>query len=169
MIIHNSTTKDIPTIFHLYEQATELQRQLIPSNVWPTFEKEMVQREIMEKKQWKLMVGDQIAGVWATAFSDPLIWEEKNIDEAVYIHRIAANPDFKGMALVKKIVTWATAYAKSQRKKFIRMDTCGNNQKLINYYGEAGFSFLGMRKLKDSNGLPEHYQDADVCFFEIIL
>jgi hypothetical protein len=47
------------------------------------------------------------------------------------------------------------------------MDTCGQNDRLINHYKNCGFDFLGMKKLKDSSGLQKHYHNADVCFFEI--
>jgi len=60
-------------------------------------------------------------------------------------------------------------HAQANGKAYIRMDTCGNNQGLIKYYTARGFAFLGIHKLKSSKGLPAHYQDADVCFFEIKL
>ena len=60
-------------------------------------------------------------------------------------------------------------FAKKENKKFVRMDTCGLNDRLINHYKNCGFEFLGMKKLKDSSGLQAHYHNADVCFFEIEL
>jgi len=44
------------------------------------------------------------------------------------------------------------------------MDTCGNNLNLIPHYRKAGFTFLGMKKLKNSEGFPSHYENADVCY-----
>lgn len=169
MIIKNSTLDDIPIIFQLYDQATELQRKLFPSNAWPSFDENLIRTEIQELRQWKLLIDNQIACIWATTFSDPMIWEDKNIDPAVYIHRIATNPDFRGRQFVKTIIEWAKSHAINHGKKFIRMDTCGENKKLIDYYSKSGFDFLGINKLKSAEGLPMHYQGADVCFFEIEL
>ncbi|MFP3835995.1 GNAT family N-acetyltransferase, partial [Chryseobacterium sp. SIMBA_028] len=85
---------------------------------------------------------------------------------AVYIHRIATNPDFRGQNLVQKIVEWGKQYALTNGKKFIRLDTVGDNPGLISYYTKCGFDFLGLSKLKDTAGLPAHYNNATVSLFE---
>ncbi len=61
--------------------------------VWPKFERSLVETELAENQQWKLMMDDVIACVWATTLSDAEIWEDRNKDAAVYIHRIATNPE----------------------------------------------------------------------------
>ncbi len=165
--ILNSTPQDLPEIFRLYGLATEFQKRTFPENTWPTFERELVETEIQEKRQFKIIIDDQIACVWAITFSDPQIWEERDNDPSIYIHRIAANPDFRGRKFVAKIIEWARAYANYHQKNFIRMDTCGDNQKLIKHYTDCGFDFLGMAQLKNTDELPSHYQGADVCLFEI--
>lgn len=163
----NSTSKDISEIFRLYSLATEFQKRTFSKNTWPTFQRELVEIEIHEQRQFKIVIDDQIACVWAITFTDPQIWEEKNSDPSIYIHRIATNPIFRGQKFVTEIVNWARSYAKYHQKKFIRMDTCGDNQKLIAHYESCGFNFLGMVRLKNVDQLPSHYQDADVCLFEI--
>lgn len=169
MKIHTSTLEDIQKIFRLYGLATEFQKTIFPENTWPAFEQEMVETEIHEQRQFKMVIEGQIACVWAITFNDPQIWEERDKDPSIYIHRIATNPDFRGQRFVDRIVYWARGFAQSHQKKSIRMDTCGNNQKLIKHYGESGFEFLGMVRLKNTDKLPSHYQDADVCLFEIQL
>lgn len=169
MKIHNSISQDLADIFRLYALATEYQKTIFPENTWPTFERELVETEIQENRQFKMIIDDQIACVWAITFTDPQIWEERNKDPSIYIHRIATNPDFRGQQFVAEIVKWASGYAKYHQKKFIRLDTCGNNQKLIKHYTNSGFDFLGMVRLKNADELPSHYQDADVCLFEIPL
>lgn len=167
MKIEQSTLEDLPLIFDLYEKATAFQKIKFPSNAWPVFDKEMVRQEIKRNQHWKLWIDNEVACVWVTAFSDPLIWEEKNIDPAVYLHRIAANPIFKGKQLMEQIVGWAKEYAIQNQKDWLRMDTCGNNEGLIAYYTSKGFDFLGVKKLKNTTGLPAHYVHADVCFFQL--
>ncbi|WP_410744424.1 hypothetical protein [Gelidibacter sp. F63206] len=85
------------------------------------------------------------------------------------MHRIATNPDFRGNNFVKLIADWAKNLAQTQNRSFIRMDTCGKNERLIKHYEQCGFKFLGTKKLKDTSDLPSHYSNADVCFFEIEL
>ncbi|WP_299437046.1 GNAT family N-acetyltransferase [uncultured Aquimarina sp.] len=169
MNIKNCTINDIDEIFRLYKIASEYQKSKEGVIVWPEFERSLVTNEIAENRQWKLIIDDQIACVWATTFSDEQIWEKKNSDAAVYIHRIATNPNFRGNSFVKIIVEWAKTYANDNTKEYIRLDTLGNNTKLIEHYTNAGFSFLGMFDLKNTEGLPDHYHKAPACLFEIQL
>lgn len=116
------------------------------------------------------MIDKKIACVWAITFSDEQIWEERNKDAAIYIHRIAANPEFRGKNLIAVIVTRAKEYAKTCDKDFIRLDTPGNNINLIQHYTNTAFDFLGMFDLKDTTGLQGNYRHNDlVCLFEIEL
>ncbi|MGW9684471.1 GNAT family N-acetyltransferase [Flagellimonas sp. 2504JD1-5] len=169
MEIKNSTENDIDEIFRLYGLASEYQKSKEGVVVWPTFKKQLVATEIDENRQWKLLIDNQIACVWAIAFSDAQIWEEKNADAAIYIHRIATNPDFRGNNFVSIIVKWAKEYALNLNKDYVRLDTLGNNEKLIKYYVNAGFEFLGMFDLKNTDGLPDHYGKAPASLFEISL
>lgn len=167
MKIHTSSKEDLSEIFRLYGLATEYQKIIFPENTWPTFERQLVEKEIQEERQFKIVIDNQIACVWAITFSDPQIWEARDKDPSIYIHRIATNPDFRGQQFVQLIVDWAEGYAKSYQKNFIRLDTCGNNLKLIKYYTSCGFDFLGIVRLQNADKLPSHYQNADVCLFEI--
>ncbi|VAW11303.1 Acetyltransferase, GNAT family [hydrothermal vent metagenome] len=168
-MITNSTQQDIIEIFRLYELATVFQKIKFPENQWPKFDKGLIATEIKENRQFKYLIDDEIACIWAVTFSDPQIWEDKENDFSIYIHRIATNPDFRGNNFVEKIVEWSKNYAQKHDKRFIRMDTCGKNEGLIRHYSNCGFDFLGIKKLKDTSELPSHYHNADVCFFEIEL
>ena len=167
MLIQNCLPSDINEIFRLYRLASEYMRAKKTVVVWPEFDRGMVETEIAENRQWKLIIDGKIACVWAVAFSDEQIWEERNADKAIYIHRIATNPDFRGKNFVAIIVDWVITFSKSNNIDYIRLDTIGNNTKLIEHYNNAGFSFLGMFDLKNTAGLPEHYQTGPACLFEI--
>nr|WP_321413712.1 GNAT family N-acetyltransferase [uncultured Allomuricauda sp.] len=167
MNIKNSNLTDISEIFRLYKLATDFQKLKFPDNQWPVFDKELINKEIMENRQFKLIINNKIACVWAITFSDAQIWEEKENNSSIYIHRIATNPEFRGQNFVQKIVNWAKEYAIDKNKEYIRMDTCGKNDRLINHYKRCGFEFLGIKKLKNTSELPAHYHNADVCYFEI--
>ncbi|HEA19355.1 MAG TPA: GNAT family N-acetyltransferase [Pricia antarctica] len=169
MSIENSTLNNIPDILKLYKLATEFQKIKFPSNQWPEFERELIATEVQENRQFKLLVNDEIACVWAITFTDAQIWEEKENNSSIYIHRIATNPNFRGQNFVQSIVDWAKSFAVKKNKEFIRMDTCGKNDRLIKHYENCGFAFLGMKKLKNTSELPINYHDAEVCFFEIKL
>lgn len=168
MIIENSTLNYIEEIFALYRIATEYMKERSAVH-WPEFDRTMVETEIAENRQWKMIPPDGItACVWATTFSDQQIWEERNADPAVYIHRIATNPACRGQNLVALLTKWAKAYAHSQGKRFVRMDTVGNNAGLIKHYTQCGFTFIGLLTLKNTEGLPAHYHNATVSLFETL-
>lgn len=166
MNIQNSISKDIDEIFTFYKSATELQKSFGMVQ-WPVFDRAMVESEINENRQWKLIIDNRIVCIWATTFDDPEIWGEKNNDPSVYIHRIATHQDFKGNNLVKEIVSWAVNYAKINHKNYVRLDTIGGNLKLIQHYQNCGFDYLGLTKIENSQNLPAHYFNATVSLFEI--
>ena len=166
--ITNSTDSDIDEIFRLYRLATDYQKTQ-GAVLWPQFDRALVEKEIGEKHQWKMVIENNIACVFATTFSDPLIWMGKDNDPSVYIHRIATNPAYRGNHLVTHIINWAKAFAKSNNKNFIRIDTVGENKKLIAYYQKCGFNFLGLTRLGNAKSLPQHYHNATVSLFEIQL
>ena len=169
MQIVNSTIKDIDEIYRLYKIATAYQQAKKEVIVWPDFKREMVEIEIAENRQFKMLINNEVACIWVITFNDEQIWEEKNKDSAIYIHRIATNPNFRGNNLVAKIVDWAKEYANQKEIQFVRLDTLGNNTRLIEHYKNAGFDFLGLFDLKNTDNLPEHYKLAAVCLFEIDL
>lgn len=165
MQIVNSTYSDIDLIFEFYRKATEYmvsKKQV----AWPAFERSMVEKEIEGMYQWKLILDEQVACIWATALEDKIIWGEEFPEASVYIHRIATNPDCRGHKLVSKIVNWAENYSKERNLHFVRLDTVGLNQGLINHYQNVGFDFIGTRTIENTSELPEHYSKGPVCLFQ---
>jgi len=161
--------EDSDTILSLYQSARDLQTQK-GMVVWPVFKKDLIENEITEQRQWKLVLEDTIACNWAITFSDKEIWGEKDKDDAIYIQRITTNPIFRGNRYIDRIVNWAKEYAEQKGKQFVRLDTLGNNTRLIEHYTSAGFKFLGMFELTDTSNLPGHYQvEPNCCLFEIDL
>ena len=163
-----SKPTDIDEVFRLYRLAAAYQAAIPGATVvWPDFERTIVAQELAEGRQWKLLLGEVIACVWAITFDDPQIWGVKNADPAVYIHRIATNPDFRGQGFFAEIVQWAQAYARRHQKKFVRLDTVGENHGLIAHYTACGFTYLGLVALTDTASLPAHYHGATVSLFEL--
>ena len=116
------------------------------------------------------MIGNEIACNWSITFEDKEIWGEKDDNNSIYIHRLAANPAFRGNRFIDMIVPWAKAYALSKGRKYIRLDTLGNNTRLIEYYTSAGFDFLGIFKLMNTQNLAAHYKrEPNCCYFEMTI
>ncbi|KAA1248092.1 N-acetyltransferase [Aquimarina sp. RZ0] len=166
MNIQNSKIEDINQIFELYKMSTDFQKSKGVVH-WPDFDRELVQKEIRENRQWKIIIDNRIACIWTTTDKDPQIWQQRNEDPSIYIHRISTNPDFKGRNLVREIIAWAKSYARQNNKEYVRMDTVGENNGLIHHYKKCGFDYLGLSTLKNTTGLPLHYNNATVSLFQL--
>jgi ribosomal protein S18 acetylase RimI-like enzyme len=157
---------DVDTILNLYDQATAYQKTKYTKH-WQGFERSLVKDSIDEDRQWKIIIDNQIACVFTLTYNDLLIWKEKDADPALYIHRIATNPDFRGKSLVKIIVAWAKNHAKQLQKDYIRMDTGSGNEGLNKYYVSCGFRYLGVTEMGEAADLPAHYKNGSFSLFEI--
>ncbi len=169
MEISNCLPGDVDAILSLYEAARNLQTQK-KMVVWPYFEKSFIEKEIQEQRQWKIVTDNVIACNCAITFADKEIWGEKDRNDSIYIHRICTNATLRGNRYIDSITAWGKKYAQQKGKRFVRLDTLGNNTKLIEHYTSAGFAFLGIFELTDTANLPGHYQtEPNCCLFEIDL
>lgn len=166
MKIINSTFEDLDTIFKLYDAATAYQKT-VNTKSWNGFERTLVEKEITENRHFKIIEDDDLACTFVIAFSDPTIWKNSDQDRAIYLHRIATNPNFRGRSYIKKIVTWAIAYTKENGLSFIRMDTQSGNDKLNAHYINSGFIYKGISTIEWTSDLPEHYKTGPFSLFEM--
>lgn len=157
---------DIDVVFKLYDEATDYQKTKF-DKTWNGFERSLIEREINESRLFKILEAGTVACVFSIAFSDAMIWGEKDRDSSVYLHRIATNPAFRGKGYVLKIIKWAKKYAYENEINFVRLDTFGDNQRLIDYYVRCGFTFLGVINPQNTTGLPAHYKGISLSLFEI--
>jgi ribosomal protein S18 acetylase RimI-like enzyme len=165
MEIVNSTINDLETIFQFFDAAIAYQKEN-GFELWPRFSRKMIEEEITQKRHWKIITENKIACVFSVMYNDPVIWKEKDADPAVYLHRIAVNPEFKGKGMVKEIRKWATDHARENNKKYLRMDTWGNNENIRRYYTECGFNYIGQQYLDKTEGVPEHYGGNVLSLFQ---
>ncbi len=165
MTICNSTLEDMSLIFKLYDQATAYQKTVFHKS-WEGFDQTMVRAEINENRQWKIVIDGQIACIFALTFNDALFWKEKDKQPSIYIHRIVTDSAFRGVGFVTKIIEWAKIYCTENGKDFIRMDTWGDNPRLIEYYTKCGFDYVETIDLDNTQGLPVHYKGT-LALFEI--
>ncbi|MBC7888283.1 MAG: GNAT family N-acetyltransferase [Ferruginibacter sp.] len=168
MQIVNSTKADIETIFSFYDAAISYQKRKFDKH-WKGFDLNLVEKEVEENRQYKIVLNDNIVCIFAIAFNDAYIWGSRDNAPSVYIHRIVTHPEFRGNNYVKHIVDWAIKYGNENGKQFVRMDTWGDNQKLIGHYTNCGFTFLGLTDTIMDESLPKHYQGIRLSLFEIAL
>lgn len=167
MQIVNCTLSDLDSMMELYHQASEYQKAN-GYNEWKEFDRDLVIREIDEKRQWKIMIDGQIACIFLVAYSDPYLWGERDNPYSIYLHRITTNKAFKGRSMMQLIIDWSKKHIIENGRKFIRMDTWADNKNLIDYYMKYGFESAGIRQLdKDTKGLPKHYSTLSLALLEM--
>jgi ribosomal protein S18 acetylase RimI-like enzyme len=168
MEIVNAAPNDVDVIFDLYDKAIEFQKTVF-DKTWKGFDRELVDTEISDGRLWKILDDGKVACIFSVAYADPVIWGKNSHESAMYIHRIVTNPEFRGRGYVRAITDWAREHAYDNGLRFIRMDTWGDNQKLIDYYQSCGFKFIGLMTPAPSATLPKHYNSIDLSLFEIDL
>src|SRR6218665_3866681 len=161
----NSKISDIDTIFEFYDIAIAHQKKVFNKH-WKGFSKTLIETEIAESRQYKILIDGVVACIFAVTFEDQLIWGDKDRD-SIYIHRIVTHHGYRGYSFVKEIIKWAREFSKSRGIKFIRMDTWADNEKLLAYYTGCGFDYVGVVKMDKTEGLPKHYEGISLSLFEI--
>ena len=166
--IINTTKEDLEKVLWLFEQAMNLHRK-DGYKVWSSIDKIALENDIEERLQYKIVREQDILCVFSIQHRDPLIWSDRDRGDAIYLHRIVVNPNFKGQRVFEKVLGWATRFALQRQLKFVRMDTWADNKKLIDYYKSFGFRLVDYYKTGDAPGLPIQNRNLDVALLELAL
>lgn len=166
--IANTTEEDLDFVFWLFDEAIKYQRK---NNypVWKGYDKNTLQNEVNELKQYKIVIDDEIAMIFSVIYSDKLLWREKDNDNAIYLHRIVVNPKYKGRKLFGVLLEWAIEHSHQKGARFIRMDTWGDNPNIRAYYQGYGFKFIETYTTPDSEQLPVPHRNIFVALLELEL
>jgi GNAT superfamily N-acetyltransferase len=161
----NSTADDLDAILALYDAAIALQKEKSHLH-WLPFDVRVVQTEIAEGRQRKIVLDGRIACIFLTADSDPNIWGEADTEPSMYLHRIVTDPSFRGRNFVIEIVKWCSREGKTLGKQFIRLDTWSENPRLKELYLKCGFQFVRTVAPSNLGTLPAHYAGITLDLFE---
>jgi ribosomal protein S18 acetylase RimI-like enzyme len=164
--ISNTTSADLPAVLRLFEQALTLQGKN-GYKVWNNIDQAAVKKDIENKLHYKIINGTDILCIFSIQFSDPFIWQERDQNDAIYLHRIVASPKFKGQKQFQKVLDWAVQKAIQQNLKFVRMDTWADNDKIIEYYKSFGFKLIEYYKTPDTEELPVQNRNLNVVLMEL--
>jgi len=163
--IVNATPGDLPEIYRLFEEAIQFQKK---NNYigWNSYDKEFIKADVQNNVLFKIIQGDDIAGIFSICHSDPLIWREKEKGDAIYLHRIVLNRTFRGEKIFQQVLEWATQFARERKLKYIRMDTWAENEKIIDYYKSYGFVFIENYTTPGTDDLPVQHRNLHVALLE---
>lgn len=156
---------DLPAIYQLFEAAILFQQQNGYIG-WKTYDQSCLENDCAESRLFKLTDGNQIVAVFSICYTDPLIWQEKEKGDALYIHRIVLNQQYKGIKAFRQILNWAIKLAGNKQLNYIRMDTWAENQKIIDYYRSYGFEHVKNHTTADTPELPVQHRNLHVALLE---
>lgn len=164
-IIENTIESDLKVICWMFDQAI-LYQKLKKYPVWNGYDVAVLQNDIAQKIQYKIVVNDEIACIFSVCYTDPIIWGEKDKGDAIYIHRIVVNPKHKKQKHFEKIFTWAKNHAIENDFDFIRMDTWADNPNIISYYCSFGFEFLTNFTTPNTADLPVQHRNLKLALLQ---
>lgn len=166
--VENTSTADLDFIYSLFEEAINYIKKKNYVG-WTTYDKNFIKNDLSKSLQYKIVEKNQITCVFSLCFNDALIWREKEIGDAIYLHRIVVNPLFKGQKQFEKILNWTIQFAKERKLKHIRMDTWAENPNIIEYYKSYGFQFLEYYTTPNTLELPAQHRNLKVALLELKL
>ena len=135
--------------------------------LWSNYPEALISDEIHNGRHFSAFLPDNtLAGFFSVAHSDPLIWEDRERGDAIYLHRMCASPAAKGHRFAGYVLAWAYGYATGLGRKFIRMDTWANTPTLVDYYEKCGFKLTGTRQMGVVSGLLPHYANSHLALFQ---
>lgn len=166
--IINTSKEDTSFVFWLFEQAIGLQGKN-GYKVWSDIDKIGLEHDIEKGLQYKILKDKNILCVFSIQYNDPFIWRARDLNEAIYLHRIVVNPMFKGQRQFEKVLHWAKQFARLNNQEYIRMDTWAENAKIIDYYKSFGFIFIENYQTPDILELPIQNRNIHVALLEMKL
>jgi ribosomal protein S18 acetylase RimI-like enzyme len=105
-------------------------------------------RNDLEKKQaYGLLKKNVLIGyLCLNDYCDPeyleLEWPNPQV-KAVYLHRLAVNPENQGLGIAKKMMSFAESWAKEESYDSLRLDTFSKNPIALNLYRRLGYKEIG--------------------------
>jgi GNAT superfamily N-acetyltransferase len=94
---------------------------------------------------WLAKGGEEFAGCIRYQNEDLEYWNDVPHSDSAFVHRVAVCRKFAGQSISKEMIEWAKRKAKSEGKRFLRLD-CANRKKLRNVYENVGFKFHSFKE-----------------------
>jgi GNAT superfamily N-acetyltransferase len=163
-VVHTEIN-DLEFVYGLFEQSIFYQEKN-GYPVWRNYDQDAIRTDIENKNHFKITSGNKIGIVFSVCYTDKVIWRHYETGDAVYLHRIVVNPEYKGQQLFGKILDWAIQHGKQKSLKAIRMDTWAANPKIIAYYKTFGFNVIENYTTPDSLLLPVHNRNLALTLLE---
>lgn len=90
---------------------------------------------------------------------DPVFWPDVQIDESLFIHKLTVIPSVRGTGTGARMLSFASARARAQGKRYLRLDCGAERPQLRAFYERYGFRYVGERRVK---AFPTAFYELDV-------
>ena len=167
-LITNAEANDLPFIYQLFEEAISYQKE---NNYvgWKSYDKNFLKEDVANGLLFKILLDNDVIGIFSVCHSDRLIWREREKGDAIYLHRIVLNRRFKAEKIFGRVLDWAIEYGRANHLKYVRMDTWADNSKIIDYYKSYNFHFVENYTTADTADLPIQHRALKVALLEYYL
>ena len=75
---------------------------------------------------------------------DRQLWKNENLNDGIYLHRLAINREMAGKSLGSEIMQWAEEGIVFNNKKCIRLDCIEDSSALNRFYQNQGYQLKGL-------------------------
>lgn len=106
------------------------------------FTMDSVQEQYKNAELFVAKTNELVVGCFSVQWSDELIWQELNNDDAGYIHKLVVAREFKGHHIGAHLLACAEEYIKFAGKRSSRLDCKADNERLNAFYRDAGYRFV---------------------------
>ena len=147
MQLRQATLEDIPVIMQLIRRVVPLMRaqgNLQWDDTYPN--PEVFADDIAQGQLWLAEVNSGIAGVAAITTGQEPEYAQADWDvtqPAVVVHRLAVDPELRGMGVAVALMQHAETVAQSRGIRFVRADTNTENQATQRLFPKLGYRAAG--------------------------
>lgn len=147
MLIRAATREDIPALMALMRKVVPLMRaagNLQWDDSYPN--EDVFDRDIEKSYLWVAEIDDAVAALAAVTTDQEPEYAEVGWDiqeQAIVVHRLAVDPDFRGAGVASALMRKAEDLAKERGIKVLRVDTNTNNEATQKLFPKLGYSLAG--------------------------
>jgi ribosomal protein S18 acetylase RimI-like enzyme len=110
---------------------------------WPRpFPRPELAERIARDELFVVHVDGEPAATFTLLWEDEPFWGERP-DEAVYLHKLAVRPAFRGRGLGARIAEWVDRHGAAAGRAYLRLDCLRDNAGIRAYYERLGFEYRG--------------------------
>lgn len=166
MQILKTTPEDLKKVKWLFSEAMKLKNRA-HYTVWKAIDQNTLIEDIEAGLQYKIVIQKEIVCIFSIQFEDRYIWDNRDQNDAIYLHRVVTHPDFKGQRLFQKVLDWTIQFAIKHQKSYIRLDTMAVNKSLQDYYLSYDFEYIKTQKTPNLPELPLQNRNQELALFEL--